>query len=366
MSFYKDIFPGVEFRDLEIRGGSPSILSTRQLNELLTYLFNNFSFPKSGRREFECNPHELTLKKLKALKKFRFNRVSFGVQSLDRKVLKLSNRGYQTYDLVKKAILNAQSCGFTVKIDLMIGLYGDSPESFLRSFRNIAKFGPKKIAMNPLHPSRIYLEKYFKNDESFFYSELEKKISQTMNLIKPVANEFGYSYDDKIYLHRWQCVGFLREDRDTRNQSAETNIDYDLFHSVFGIGANSVSKIVGIGRYENCLSLEHDFSPFEKGYNFSFCQLKDDMRDYIFDSFAKGRTISQKEFKRNFGQDLINSFKYSFSALKKLKKVKIDKDLIYFLPRDSKEMFIYGLFFWDKDELVKIIRELINSQGVIK
>ncbi len=76
------------------------------------------------------------------------------------------------------------------------------------------------------------------------------------------------------------------------------------------------------------------------------------MRDYILEHFVKGLSLSQKEFKIIFNQNLIENFQYSFSALKKLKKVKIDKDLIDFLPKDSKEIFIYGLFFWDKDELV--------------
>lgn len=362
MNFYKDAFSDIEFEDLEIKGGSPSILNEKQLSELLTNLFNNFSFSKSGERNFECNPHEMTFKKLKALKKFGFTGLNFGVQSLDRKVLKLANRSYQTYELVKKSILNAQSCGFGVKIDLMIGLYGDSAESFVKSFARVAKFEPETIAMNPLHPPGIYLERYFRNNESFFYSQLENKISQVMKLIKPLADEFGYSYNDKIYLHRWQCVGFSKKKKVIRNKTPEDNSRYGSFPSVFGIGYDSISKIIGLARYQNSFPLQNNFSPLEKNYNFFFCQLEDDMRDYILDYFARGKPISQKEFKRNFGRDLINNFKYSFSALKKLKKVKIDKDLVYFLPGDSKELFIYGLFFWDKDEIVKIIRELINIQ----
>lgn len=240
----------------------------------------------------------------------------------------------------------------------MIGLYKDSAKSFVRSFAKIAKFGPETIAMNPLHPTSIYLKKYFRDDERLFYSELEEKISQAMKLIKPIADKFGYTYDNKVYLHRWQCVGFKKEEKEVRNRPVESSINSDSFSSVFGIGYNSVSKIVGLARYQNVSPLPSDFSSQEKYYNFFLSRLRDDMRDYILDFFAKGQPVSQKEFKRNFGQNLIDIFKYSLTALKKLNKIKIEKDKIYFLPKDSKEMFTYSFFFWDRSELIKILKNI--------
>jgi len=44
-----------------------------------------------------------SLKKLLLLKKNGFNRVSFGVQSFNQKVLNINNRGYQTNKSVKKS-----------------------------------------------------------------------------------------------------------------------------------------------------------------------------------------------------------------------------------------------------------------------
>ena len=77
------------------------------------------------------------------------------------------------------------------------------------------------------------------------------------------------------------------------------------------------------------------------------------MRDYILEHFARGYPVSQKEFKKVFNQNLTNNFRYSLFSLKELKKIKIDKDKICFLPKDLREMFIYGLFFWDKNEVIQ-------------
>lgn len=353
MFYYKDVFSGIDFTNLYIGGGSPNILDEKNLTKLLTNLFNNFSFSKSGQRNFECNPHDITQRKLDILKKAGFNRISFWAQSLDSKVLKHANRDYQTFKSIKKAIFNAKLLGFKVNVDLMIGLYGEDPSSVIESFRKIIMLKPTSISFYPLKPPNRYLEKYFGNDEMAFYSQLKRKIEQVIEPIKKIAIKFNYTYPETIHLTEGYCGDFYQKEEGENREYYDTHCPY----STFGIGSFSVSNIVGIGRYENILSPQDKFTPSVPFYLGAPSQLKDDMRDYILWHFAKGWPVSQKEFKKNFGQDLMNSFKYSFSALKKLKKVKIKEDLIYFLPRNFKEMFNYGLFFWRKEKLVKLLEK---------
>ena len=357
IAFYKAIFAKSEFAALEIRGGSPSILSEKELFILLRRIFNNFRFSKSKERSFECNPHEITPKKLKILKDFGFRSLNFGVQSLDDKVLKIANRKYQDYISVKEAILSAKAYGFRVKVDLMIGLYGDSADSFFISFKKMAKLGPECIALNPLHPSVFYLEKYFKNDEKFFYSQLRNKIFQAMRLVGPVATKFGYIYDDRIYLHRWQCVGFSKKDTTIENRHNKN----DILYSVFGVGFNSSSNIIGLTRYQNKPQLNRDFDPQEDSYSFFTCQLRDDMREYILEHFAVGEPVSRTHFKNIFGQNLLDAFSFSFSALEEFGAVKIEKEFVSFLPKGLEDMSVYGLFFWGGNELQTIADKIMEN-----
>ena len=351
ISFYRNIFSKIKFQNIYIGGGCPNILSEKQIVKLLTNLSSNFKFSKFGEKNFECNPQYITLKKLEVLKKFGFNRVSFGVQSLNPKVLKYANRDYQTYKTVKKAILTFLSSGFKVNVDLMIGLQGDSPQSVKESFQKIIELKPTEISLYPLKPSGSYLKKYFGNNEKIFYSQLKKKIDQTLKLLKEIAIRFNYTYPETVCLGEGYCVNFSQKERKEKIKDRYYNIH--LPHSTLGIGSFSVSRIIGLGRYHNNSSIGSAFDPLSYCYRGAACQLRDDMRDYILDHFAKGRPVSQKEFKIIFNQNLIKSFQYPFSALKKLKKIKIDKDKIYFLPKDLKEMFIYGLFFWDKNEVIQ-------------
>ncbi|PIR71867.1 MAG: coproporphyrinogen III oxidase, partial [Candidatus Nealsonbacteria bacterium CG10_big_fil_rev_8_21_14_0_10_37_25] len=68
----------------------------------------------------ECNPFTTTFRKLKILEHFGINRISFGVQSTNEKILKSMNRGYQSFDLIKRTINNAKKCKFKrINVDLM-------------------------------------------------------------------------------------------------------------------------------------------------------------------------------------------------------------------------------------------------------
>ena len=118
--YFKKTFSNVKFTNLYIGGGTPSILSEKLLSKLLSKLFFCFSFEENKERTCELNPINSSFNKLLLLKKNGFNRVSFGVQSFDQKVLNINNRGYQTNKSVKKAIVDTRKAGFeNINIDLI-------------------------------------------------------------------------------------------------------------------------------------------------------------------------------------------------------------------------------------------------------
>ena len=272
--FYKDVFSGREFHNIYIGGGSPSILSENQTEKLLAVIFDNFKFFKYGEGTFECHPRNITLEKMKILKRFGINRISCGVQSLDPKVLRHINRDYQTYESVKSVIQNAKSCGMTVNTDLMIGFANDSPESVKESFLKIIKLQPTNISLYPFKPLDSYLRKYFRNNERDFYLQLKNKIEQTLKLLMPIANKFNYTYPDAIYLSDGYCGNFFKKEKIKRKSDY---YDREQTYSDFGIGPFSVSKIVGIGRYINMRPIDDSFIPSKACYQAIPCQLKEDM-----------------------------------------------------------------------------------------
>jgi histone acetyltransferase (RNA polymerase elongator complex component) len=74
--------------------------------------------------------------------------VELGVQSMDDRVLELSQRGHSAVD-VEKAVLCLKRRGFSVGIQLMPGLPGDTPHKALSSLSRILDLGPDFLRVYP-------------------------------------------------------------------------------------------------------------------------------------------------------------------------------------------------------------------------
>ena len=107
-----------------IGGGTPTCLELKELEELLkiTKIFN-----KSDKIEFtiESNIESLTKEKIQLLKQYGINRISLGVQSFQKNILKELNR-HHTNDLAKKIISEIKKIGITnISIDYIYGVNED-------------------------------------------------------------------------------------------------------------------------------------------------------------------------------------------------------------------------------------------------
>ncbi|MEA2012094.1 MAG: radical SAM protein, partial [Verrucomicrobiota bacterium] len=70
-------------KSLFIGGGTPSCLSTRELQELFKIIHSSFDFADSAEFTIESNPASLNLEKIKVLADNGINRISLGVQSFN-------------------------------------------------------------------------------------------------------------------------------------------------------------------------------------------------------------------------------------------------------------------------------------------
>lgn len=138
------IFKGVNFNTLYFGGGTPSVFSENILNKLLKNVFESFNL-KEVHSSFEGCPKTLTDEKIKILKKYNFKRITIGVQSFDKKVLKLNNRSYASVKLVEHLVKRCKKYGILVNLELICGLKGQSQKSFLNDVNRVAKIRPNQI-----------------------------------------------------------------------------------------------------------------------------------------------------------------------------------------------------------------------------
>ncbi len=105
-------------------GGTPSLLSSKELNEIFDCLKDNFNINVDAEITLEANPDDLTEEKIKALKETSVSRLSIGIQSFYDEDLKLMNRAHSAEESIK-AVKLAQENGFeNITIDLIYGIPG--------------------------------------------------------------------------------------------------------------------------------------------------------------------------------------------------------------------------------------------------
>lgn len=102
-------------------GGTPSLLNQSEIQAILKKVNDVYTVSKSAEISLEANPDDLTIEKLKELKKTSINRLSIGVQSFFEEDLQFMNRAHNAQEAVK-SIRNAKEAGFTnISIDLIFG-----------------------------------------------------------------------------------------------------------------------------------------------------------------------------------------------------------------------------------------------------
>ena len=109
-----------QIRTLYFGGGTPSLLSLSQINQIIEVVSKNYSLALEE-MTLEANPDDLQPLKLLELKALGFDRLSIGVQSFDEETLKFYNRAHNAKESLN-AIDLAKQAGFQkLSVDLIYG-----------------------------------------------------------------------------------------------------------------------------------------------------------------------------------------------------------------------------------------------------
>ena len=125
---------GLSLRSVYIGGGTPTTLTAEQLAALCGKIKGVFDFSRCGEFTVEAGrPDTITKEKLAALKEQGVGRISINPQSLSDQVLRNIGRRHTAQDIAE-AFQLAQRLGFdNINADLIVGLPGDSLESFQKT-----------------------------------------------------------------------------------------------------------------------------------------------------------------------------------------------------------------------------------------
>jgi oxygen-independent coproporphyrinogen-3 oxidase len=113
-------------------GGTPSFLSTQQLEGLVKRLTAVTPWNHAEEITFECEPGTLTEHKLKAIRRMGVTRLSLGVENFDDRVLEINGRAHRSPE-IETAYRFARRLAFPqINIDLIAGMLGETDDNWRR------------------------------------------------------------------------------------------------------------------------------------------------------------------------------------------------------------------------------------------
>ena len=128
-------------------GGTPSFLSTAQLQGLVDRLTAITPWDQAEEITFECEPGTLTRHKLSAIRKMGVTRLSLGVENFDDRILEINGRAHRSPE-IDTAYNFARTLGFPqINIDLIAGMLGETEDNWQRNIARTLALEPDSITI---------------------------------------------------------------------------------------------------------------------------------------------------------------------------------------------------------------------------
>ena len=145
-NFRQERYSGKEADTVYLGGGTPTALSERQLERLMSGVFESFDIKDNAEITIEANPCTADEEKLKTLRKAGINRISFGVQSADDGELKALGRLHD-YETARRAVTDCFDAGIeNISCDIMTGLAGQEAEGLLSTAKKLTGLPVRHIS----------------------------------------------------------------------------------------------------------------------------------------------------------------------------------------------------------------------------
>ena len=217
-----------------IGGGTPTILTTDQLERLFGIIQENYHFENSIEYTLEGCPETVDIDKINVSWKNGVNRVSLGVESFDDKILEIVNRRHRKNDTLEKLQQIKNSKVKHLDIDLINNLplstfrttYDDAvtaveshmPSVTLYHFHNKPKSITKKKIKNPDQHEQLFkhiifdtvmkqnnfsqdnYDKYLRDD--YVFQHQVQKWSKQINMLTLGVGCYGFVNNTQFFMNR--------------------------------------------------------------------------------------------------------------------------------------------------------------------
>lgn len=278
-----------EIETIYFGGGTPSLLSSEELQQLFDCIFSNYGISAEPEITLEANPDDLSEEKIRMLASSPVNRLSIGVQSFFEEDLRLMNRAHNATEALD-SIKMARTHFDNISIDLIYGIPGMSSHRWKENLQMALDLGVPHISSYALTVEpRTALKKMIETGK---LGAVDEEVSQEHYLILTETLEAA-GYDN------YEFSNFGKPGYFSRNNTA-----YWFGKPYLGIGP-SAHSFNGEARKWNISNnslyikaLEKDELPLET----EILSVADQYNEHVMTRLRTKWGISLKEVEEKFGE----------------------------------------------------------------
>ncbi|AYU55372.1 radical SAM family heme chaperone HemW [Staphylococcus debuckii] len=309
-----------ELNTMFVGGGTPTALSTPQLEKLLQGIADNFDI--RNEYTFEANPDELTDEKIRLLKDYGVNRLSMGVQTFDESLLKVLGRTHKTEDIYQAVNLANKFNINSISLDLMYHLPNQTLNQFEESL-DIAL----SMDINHISSYGLILE-----PKTQFYNLYRKGKLKLPN--EDLGEDMYELLLDKIHasnLHQYEISNFSQQGHESEHNKVYWKNEY-----YYGFGAGASGYTNGV-RYTNVNPVNHYIKKIQNNETPILQQtepnIKEQMEEQMFLGLRMNQGVSKALFAQRFGKKLEDIYPNELLELSKNNLIKNERDFVKLTKR---------------------------------
>ncbi len=290
-------------------GGTPSILSTSEIQKLIDAVYNNFKVIDNPEITLEANPDDLSEEKIIELSKSPINRLSIGIQSFFEYDLKLMNRAHNSSE-AKKCLEIATQYFNNISVDLIYGIPDCTNEQWRENIQTALSFGVPHISSYALTVEpETALESFIR--KGIIKNVDDDKAEEQFVILTEELNKAGFIH--------YELSNFGKEGFFSKNNSS-----YWLGKSYLGIGpaAHSFDGEQRSWNVQNNAIYIKKINQNELPIQRETLSITDRYNEYVMTGLRTIWGVSLIKIKNDFGE---NYAKY----LKMQSKKFIEKELLY-------------------------------------
>jgi len=217
MQMYAEVMGDKKCESIYFGGGTPTYLDDQLLIKLFEAIHQHFNLDDDAEISIESSPGTLAREKIELLTSLGVNRLSYGIQTLDEKLLADMNRHYSVDASLRELDVALELIG-NVNVDTMYGFENESDNALLDTLQKFYDHGVPSLSIYSLDKQRDNKDKTVglpPKDESYenkirIFSEADgflfrKGYRQILQNVYAIPDKSTYRHQ----VRRWDNLSLL-------------------------------------------------------------------------------------------------------------------------------------------------------------